>query len=275
MPHPNAVLENVFGTIGAVLWSIQIIPQIWKSYRTKDTEGLSTFLMFIWALAGFFLGTYAIVQNINIPIILQPQLFSTFAALSTAQCLYYNHKKSRTFCWIFFVGFCVCFGAFEAGMTFALRAGLKNGTNAPVLLFGVLSAVLLAGALLPQYWEIYKFKEVKGISMTFMAVDMAGGVFCIMSLAFKENLDILATINYAAVVLLDGIVVFLAIVLNPRMKRQRARGTGTDTETPLPPPSLPAPSPIDANTNNNNKSLEKRDTSGDSSIPSEDVTDGC
>lgn len=45
MPHPNAVAENVCGTIGAVLWSIQIIPQIWKSYRTKDTEGLSTMLM--------------------------------------------------------------------------------------------------------------------------------------------------------------------------------------------------------------------------------------
>jgi hypothetical protein len=44
------------------------------------------------------------------------------------------------------------------------QAGLKNGTNAPVLLFGILSAVLLAGALLPQYWEIYKFKEVKGMS---------------------------------------------------------------------------------------------------------------
>jgi uncharacterized protein with PQ loop repeat len=45
MPHPNAALENVFGTIGAVLWSVQIIPQIWKSYRTKETEGLSTLLM--------------------------------------------------------------------------------------------------------------------------------------------------------------------------------------------------------------------------------------
>ncbi len=45
MPKENAVLENVFGTIGAVLWSIQIIPQIYKSYRTKSTEGLSATLM--------------------------------------------------------------------------------------------------------------------------------------------------------------------------------------------------------------------------------------
>ncbi|GHJ84342.1 hypothetical protein NliqN6_0744 [Naganishia liquefaciens] len=220
MPHPNAALENVFGTIGAVLWSVQIIPQIWKSYRTKETEGLSTLLMFIWACAGLFLGTYAIVQNINIPIILQPQLFSTLAALSTAQCLYYGHGKPLKLCIVFFLGFCAFFGAFEAGMTFALRAGQANGTDAPVLLFGILSAVLLAGALLPQYWEIYRLGEVKGISMTFMAVDMAGGVFCILSLVFKEFIDILATINYAAVVLLDGIVVVLAVMLNPRARRR-------------------------------------------------------
>jgi hypothetical protein len=45
MPTENPVLQNVFGTIGAVLWSIQIIPQIWKSYRDKSTEGLSGTLM--------------------------------------------------------------------------------------------------------------------------------------------------------------------------------------------------------------------------------------
>ena len=80
------------------------------------------------------------------------------------------------------------------------QAGQANGTDAPVLLFGILSAVLLAGALLPQYWEIYRLGEVKGISMTFMAVDMAGGVFCILSLVFKESIDILATVSRAKVV---------------------------------------------------------------------------
>lgn len=47
MTHVNPTLENVFGTIGAVLWTIQILPQIWKSYRSKNTEGLSGFLM-LW-----------------------------------------------------------------------------------------------------------------------------------------------------------------------------------------------------------------------------------
>lgn len=85
--------------------------------------------------------------------------------------------------------------------------------------------------------------------MTFMAVDMLGGVFCILSLAFKAEIDILATvssspvsrrpilnehhsqINYAAVVLLDGIVLILALILNPRARRRRERQQRSQPDT--------------------------------------------
>jgi hypothetical protein len=84
--------------------------------------------------------------------------------------------------------------------------------------------------------------------MTFMAVDMLGGVFCILSLAFKAEIDILATvssppgsidlspehhlqINYAAVVLLDGIVLILALILNPRARRRRERQQDSQPDT--------------------------------------------
>jgi PQ loop repeat len=59
----NPVAENVFGTlgelvlflvpsiahklkIGVVCWTIQLIPQIWKSWREKSTEGLSHLLVY-------------------------------------------------------------------------------------------------------------------------------------------------------------------------------------------------------------------------------------
>ena len=52
----------------------------------------------------------------------------------------------------------------------------------------------------PQYWEIYKRKEVIGLSMLFMATDISGGVFSILSLAFKEHFDVFASIVYAVVI---------------------------------------------------------------------------
>ena len=52
----------------------------------------------------------------------------------------------------------------------------------------------------PQYWEIYQRKEVIGISMTFIVVDLCGGVFSILSLAFKEKIDVFASGYYAVIV---------------------------------------------------------------------------
>ena len=52
----------------------------------------------------------------------------------------------------------------------------------------------------PQYYEIYKHREVIGISLTFMTVDLLGGVFSILSLVMKESLDITASVAYSLVV---------------------------------------------------------------------------
>jgi len=47
----------------------------------------------------------------------------------------------------------------------------------------------------PQYWEIYKLKQVVGISMTFMAIDIAGGLFSVLSLIFREDFDVTAAVR--------------------------------------------------------------------------------
>ncbi|KAL5633348.1 hypothetical protein ACGC1H_003742 [Rhizoctonia solani] len=119
----NEVAENILATIGTVLWTAQLVPQVVKSYREKSTEGLSPWLMFIWALSAWFLGVYAIVQNISIPIILQPQLFGALAALSWIQCLYYGSKKSRLFCASLYMAFLVAMAGFEVGLSLVIRSG--------------------------------------------------------------------------------------------------------------------------------------------------------
>ncbi|KAF8829547.1 hypothetical protein HHX47_DHR3000639 [Lentinula edodes] len=81
----NSVAENAFGTAGTICWTIQLIPQLWKTYREKDTTGLSDWMILAWSVSGAFLGTYSIVKNLNIPLILQPQLFAALTMASWAQ----------------------------------------------------------------------------------------------------------------------------------------------------------------------------------------------
>jgi uncharacterized protein with PQ loop repeat len=81
---------NVLGTIGTICWSIQLIPQIWRNYRTKSTKGLPGTMMFIWAAAGIPFGAYAVAQKFNVALVVQPQAFGVLCAVSWAQCLVYG-----------------------------------------------------------------------------------------------------------------------------------------------------------------------------------------
>ncbi|TBU27314.1 PQ-loop-domain-containing protein [Dichomitus squalens] len=219
----NPVAENVLGTIGTVCWTIQLVPQIWKSWRSKSTEGLSEYLMLLWGLSGIFFGVYAIVQDINVPLIVQPQVLSALSYLSWAQCQYYGRKRSLRTVVLMYLAVILLSGGFEAGMIFAVQPSYNRGNKGPIDFFGAFSTVLLSVALLPQYYEIYKHKEVIGVSILFMIVDMTGGIFSDLSLAFKAKFDIVASVTYSLVIVLDAVVVLCAMILNPMAKRRRKR----------------------------------------------------
>ncbi|KAI9434542.1 hypothetical protein F5148DRAFT_990044 [Russula earlei] len=196
----NAVVENIFGTMGAIFWTIQLIPQLVKSCRAKSTTGLSPYLVgqalptaFLWGVASLPPGVYVIVQDWNVPLIVQPQLLGLFSLLSWGQCMYYGAGRTRAWCAaVLGVTLALC-GALEAALVFALRPSYRRGTHAGkagVRFFGVLSSALLSIALPPQYYEIYKHGAVIGISLPFMAIDLLGGVFSILSLVFKRHISL-------------------------------------------------------------------------------------
>lgn len=138
---------------------------------------------------------------------------------------------------------------------------------------GIVSAILIAAGLIPQYYEIWKFKagkssapsacvtrqlnvlcsrSVVGISLEFLVIDLAGGVFsflslgalvCLLNVAAHSDVnflsypvfaagsfDTLASISYAAIVVLEVGVFVLAALLNPRYHRKIAEAKRIDEE---------------------------------------------
>ncbi|KAF9130218.1 hypothetical protein BGW39_003312 [Mortierella sp. 14UC] len=75
MPTTRSVLENVFGMLGIIFWSFQLLPQAIDNYRAKSTEGLSYSMFFIWTLCALGFGSYGVVEELSIPLIVQPQIF--------------------------------------------------------------------------------------------------------------------------------------------------------------------------------------------------------
>lgn len=87
------IWANVFGTITCVLWTIQLFPQIWHSYRRKSTDGLSVGLMALWFLAGVFLAPYTIYVNLSVPLIIQPHTLITLCIICILQNYWYQRSR--------------------------------------------------------------------------------------------------------------------------------------------------------------------------------------
>ncbi|KAJ7489675.1 PQ loop repeat-domain-containing protein [Mycena galericulata] len=232
----NALAENTLGTIGTICWTGQLLPQVWKSWRDKSTEGLSPWLVLVWGISSSFLGAYSIIAHLNVPLIIQPQVFGFLTYISWGQCQYYGEKRSRATSTAMAVAVMIGGAGLEIALIFAVgpayRAGTLAGLRAMQFL-GIFSSVLIALALIPQFMEIWRHREVVGISLVFMLVDMMGGLFSDLSLAFKGKFDVTIGVTYSLVVLLDGIIFLAALILNPRAARRRRRETDADNDAEL------------------------------------------
>ncbi|KAG2416052.1 hypothetical protein HFD88_007244 [Aspergillus terreus] len=190
------IAANVLGTLGAVCWSVQLIPQIVINYRRHDTEGLQASMMLLWAAAGVPLGVYNITEELNIALRIQAQILTVLSLVTWAQCLYYGKKYSITRC-VTAVTLLMClFGGIEVALIFALRAAKDQELRWPLILMAVLSASLLAAGVLTHYWDIYVHRTVRGISFIFVGIDAAGDLFSLISVVFEKSIDVLAMVIY-------------------------------------------------------------------------------
>ncbi|EJU03662.1 hypothetical protein DACRYDRAFT_21174 [Dacryopinax primogenitus] len=219
----NPAAANVFGTLGTVCWCIQLVPQAWKSWREKSTYGLSPLLVLIWSACALPLGVYNIASNTNIPLILQPQLFGALGAICWVQCLYYEMHLSFKRSLLILVTFLAIIGGLQVAFVFAVWYALAVGNERPLQFFGVMPAIMIFAGVIPQFYEIWKMKEVLGISMAFMTIDGLGGVFSTLSLVFNKSIDPLLAFSYISVIVLDSLVIILYMILNPLAARRRHR----------------------------------------------------
>ncbi|KAL3452890.1 PQ loop repeat-domain-containing protein [Aspergillus insuetus] len=213
-PNPETESENitlasnVLGTIGTVLWCIQLLPQIWSNWRRKDTEGFPQLMMLLWGVCAVPMGAYFVLQEVNIPLQIQPQVFGFFSLVAWGQILHYTHKFSCLKATAMVIGTVALFAGVEAALILSLRIPYTNGITWPDLLVGVIAAICLAGGLIPPYFELWKRGgRVIGINWFFLGTDTLGGLFSLFALAAQGTFDILGGILYIVVILLEvGII---------------------------------------------------------------------
>ncbi|KAK8064386.1 hypothetical protein PG994_007024, partial [Apiospora phragmitis] len=223
------VAANVLGTIGTILWCIQLIPQIWTNWRTKKTDGLPASMMFLWAACGVPFGVYAIIQNFNIPIQVQPQCFGVLSIVAWAQILMYSQKWATWKATVLGVVVTIAFAGIEAALILTLRVIYERGNETPPIVMGIIASILLSGGLVPPYAEIWKRRgRVVGINWVFLTMDCSGAFFSLMALVAQNTFDILGGVLYIICFALElGIFTsHLIWLLRTRKVRRDAKSQG-------------------------------------------------
>ncbi|KAK3627797.1 hypothetical protein LTR56_019030 [Elasticomyces elasticus] len=233
-------LSNAFGTLGAVCWSVQLLPQIVMNYRRHSAEGLSSTFMLFWAFAGVPLGVFNIVSGFNIALQVQPQILTLLSLMTWIQCYYYERKWSIFKSLAVVVPVACIMGGIEAGLVFALRAGIRHGTHWPLTLMAVLAAVLLAAGVFEQYLSIWKHRSVAGISFLFCGIDALGDVTSTIAVIFEPKLNILGLVIYnVEFVMWMGIFACggyykLWPALKRQLERRRSKGESASAQNEAP-----------------------------------------
>lgn len=200
--NASSIVSNVFGTLGAICWSVQLLPQIILNYRRHSAAGLSPSFMLCWAAAGIPLGVYNIVQHFNVALQVQPQILTTLSLFTWAQCAYYERRWTLLRAMLVALLIAAFMAAVEVGLVFAVRIALNRGTEWPATLLAALAAFLLALGVFEQYIAIWKNKSVEGISFLFCGIDALGDVTSIISVCFEPHLSILGLVTYSVEFLL-------------------------------------------------------------------------
>ncbi|OXV11040.1 hypothetical protein Egran_01201 [Elaphomyces granulatus] len=221
---------NVLGTIGTVLWCIQLVPQIWHNWKYKKTEGLPASMMLLWASCAVPFGIYMILQvgvtvtvesNFKEPTLISNVIeetgarsCSTASELHTSQFTDTKNKVLTPICHsnyslvkviMVVAGACLLCGSIEALFIFTLRIPYDKGVTWPALLIGVIAAILLILGLIPPYFELWKRDgRVVGFSWVFLSIDCLGAFFSILALAAQSSFDILGGILYISVIVLEA-----------------------------------------------------------------------
>ncbi|KAF2015643.1 PQ-loop-domain-containing protein [Aaosphaeria arxii CBS 175.79] len=220
---------NVLGTLGTGCWCVQIIPQVWHNYRRKSTEGLPGLMLMLWAGCAVPFGVYAIVQNFNVALQVQPQCFGALTLICWGQTLYYhNHWRAWT-ATLMTVIVALTFGVVEAVLIVTLRIPYYNGVEWPMMMMAIIASVILALGLIPPYFELAKRNgRVIGINFLFLTVDMAGAFLSLMALVAQHTFDVLGGSLYIVCLFLEtGIFLSQAIWLwRVRHVRREAKKAG-------------------------------------------------
>ncbi|KAM9994740.1 hypothetical protein ACTFIY_000937 [Dictyostelium cf. discoideum] len=215
----NKILSNLFGIVGTILWSVQLVPQIHLNYKRKSTKGVSPTCFGCWYACGVILGTNLVFNREPPALVVQISCFSLFSLVIVMQHLFYQ-KKYNLKRLLFTIGLCVLVTIATIISLYSILNAKHTNSFVLQLILTIAATGLMAVGFFPQILEVYQ--EKVGLSMIFVVMDFFGGVFSILSLVFHVPFDYMSFSTYVVVPICQAII--FALVMRINLKSYRENG---------------------------------------------------
>ena len=87
----RVICKYVFGYIGLALFATTLVPQLWQNYQRKSVHGISEVFFLTLTVSTVCFAIYVIVQNLALPVILDPELYTAVSLGVWAQ--FFRYKR--------------------------------------------------------------------------------------------------------------------------------------------------------------------------------------
>ncbi|KAJ2863090.1 hypothetical protein GGH94_003833 [Coemansia aciculifera] len=155
-------------------------------------------------------GAYAVADDLYFGLIIQPQIFALFTLVNILQVYWYGYKWRPATVAGACALLCVSYAGLHVGIWKADEHAIKQHQDGLATFLGVLPAVFIAAGFFPEFYVCVKDQSVE-MSNLFLTLDILGGVFSTISLAFDHTFDYVASITYLVVVLLDIVLALMKL----------------------------------------------------------------
>ncbi|KAJ2787158.1 hypothetical protein GGI15_000938 [Coemansia interrupta] len=167
-------------------------------------------MLYLWFSGNLFYGAYAVADKLYFGLVIQPQIFAFFTLVNILQVYWYRYKWSFYKVALAGIVLSVVYAGLHVGMWKATEHAVNHDQKGAVKFMGVLPAILIALGFFPEFFVCIKEQSVE-MSNFFIMLDISGGVFSTISLAFDHTFDYVASITYLIVVLLDLVLVAMKV----------------------------------------------------------------
>ncbi|KAJ2767162.1 hypothetical protein IWQ57_004068 [Coemansia nantahalensis] len=185
-------------------------------------------MLYLWFAGCLFLGTYNTAQELNIGLLIQPQLFAFFTLANILQVYWHGYKWSIARVGTAAALLCGGYVGISIGVWKAEKLTIENHHDAATTFLGVLPAILIAVGFFPQFYVSFKQRSMEMANL-FLALDAMGGVFSTISLVFGRTFDYVASITYLVVVLFDIVLALMKLYFYVRGTQGAVARTATST----------------------------------------------